>query len=78
MAKIGLVSFEDDVGEDEQQVVNNKKRWSLFKDIRDYATNNKITHIFFPVQHYAIKDTVRKIVFCQMFVILAESLKNLM
>lgn len=47
MAKIGLVSFEDDVGEDEQQVVNNKKRWSLFKDIRDYATNNKITHIFF-------------------------------
>lgn len=47
MAKIGLVSFEDDVGEDEQQIVNNKKRWLLFKEIRDYAENNKITHIFF-------------------------------
>ena len=47
MARIGLVSFEDEVNEEKQQVVNNKKRWHLFKDIKEYAENNKITHIFF-------------------------------
>lgn len=47
MARIGLVSFEDEVNKEKQQVVNNKKRWHLFKEIQEYAKNNKITHIFF-------------------------------
>lgn len=50
MAKIGLVSFEDkgvEVNGVKYLCVDNKKRWRLFNEIRDYAKRQHITHLLF-------------------------------
>lgn len=47
MAKIGQVSFEDDINVNGEHVVDNQKRWNSFEEIRNYAKTNGVTHLLF-------------------------------